>query len=84
MTYSFQGMRQEWRRFLRRLGIPFSFLHRDELRTLYGIADTPLPAIFVEKDRELRLWIDAEAISACRSLDDLEQLIEGRVKAVED
>ncbi len=42
VTYSFTGMRSEWRDFIQSLDHPVEFLHRDELTTHYGIADVPL------------------------------------------
>ncbi len=82
VTYSITGMKREWRRFLEKLGVPFTFLHRDELKKRYGIDGVTLPAALVEQNGEARLWIEAEAIGACRSLDDLKRLVAERVRTL--
>jgi hypothetical protein len=79
LTYSTFGMRKEWKKFLETLDLPFEFLHADELKRRYGASDTPLPAIFQKSDGKIELWIDAAAINACRTMDDLKQLITKRI-----
>jgi hypothetical protein len=74
LTHSTFGMRQEWKQFLDGLNMPFEFLHADELRTRYRLADIKLPAIF-KKDERLKLMVDADSINACRTIADLKQLI---------
>lgn len=80
LTYSTFGMRKGWKRFLETLRLPFEFLHADELRQHYGDASTPLPAIFIKEDGRLELWIDADSINACRTVDDLQRLITSRLE----
>jgi hypothetical protein len=75
LTHSALGMRREWRQFLDGLGVPLEFLHADELRARYGVAGVPLPAIFRRGVEGVEVLIDAELINACRTLDDLQQLI---------
>jgi hypothetical protein len=79
LTYSTFGMCKSWKQFLETLDNPFEFLHADELKQSYGIRNTPLPAIFKREGDSLRLWIDADAINACRTLDDLKALIKKEV-----
>lgn len=81
ITYSSLGMRGEWKRFLKELGLPVEFLHRNELREQCGVDGVPLPAVFRRSgaDGELKLWLDAEALNACRSMADLQQLIRCRL-----
>ncbi|MCI0693690.1 hypothetical protein L0337_16990 [candidate division KSB1 bacterium] len=75
ITYSVAGMRKEWKDFLDSLDMPMEFLHRDEFEARHGLKGVPLPAIFKKVNDELEVWIDAEAINSCRTLDDLKQLI---------
>lgn len=75
ITYSAAGMRKEWKDFLERLDMPMEFLHRDEFEAHYGIKGVPLPAIFKKVNDEPEVWIDAEAINSCRTVDDLKQHI---------
>ena len=75
LTHSALGMRREWRRFLDGLGSPLEFLHADELKARYGVADVPLPAIFKRDGENLELLAGADAINACTAMDDLKRLI---------
>jgi hypothetical protein len=75
LTHNAFRMRGEWRRFLDGLGRPLEFLHADELRARYGVAGVPLPAIFQREGEGLELLAGADAINACRTMDDLRRLI---------
>lgn len=79
ITYSNFGMRKEWKGFLRELDVPCEFLHRDELEKAYGISDVPLPAIFKRQGDKLETCVDADSINACHSMEELKELITGRV-----
>ncbi len=79
LTYSTFGMRKSWKQFLETLDLPFEFLHADQWKQRYGGLSTPLPAIFMKKTGRLELWIDADAINACRTIGDLKQLIKNRL-----
>jgi hypothetical protein len=80
LTYSTFGMHKSWKQFLETLRLPLEFLHADQLRQQYGDSGTPLPAIFMKRDGRLELWIDADSINACRTMDDLKQLIRDRLE----
>ncbi len=75
LTHTATGMRSEWRRFLDSLDRPLEFLHADELKARYAVADVPLPAIFIRDGENVEVLIDARSINACRTIDDLKQLI---------
>ncbi|HYH86264.1 MAG TPA: hypothetical protein VEX60_12485 [Pyrinomonadaceae bacterium] len=75
LTHSAFGMRKDWKRFLETLDVPLEFLHADELTGLHGVTGVPLPAIFKREGERLKLWINADAINACRTTDDLKRLI---------
>ena len=77
LTHSAVGMRKEWKRFLDGLDSPVEFLHADELKTGYGVAGIPLPAIFQRKGESMEVLFGADAINACRTMDDLKHLILG-------
>lgn len=80
ITHTAFGMRREWRRFLDGLGRPLEFLHADELRSRYGVAGVPLPAVFERDGARLELLAGADAINACRTADDLKRLILAAVR----
>jgi hypothetical protein len=83
VTYHHLGRRREWKQFVQALGLPVEFLHRDELRQRYGIAGVPLPAVFVHEDTGVRLWLDAEAVNACHTLEELMTLVITRRERIE-
>jgi hypothetical protein len=80
LTHTAVRMRGEWREFLEGLGRPLEFLHADELASRYGLKGVRLPAVFI-KDGGLRVLVGADAIDACRTLDELERLILERLTA---
>lgn len=75
LTYSTLRMRAGWKSFLETLGRPLEFLHADELANRYGVKGVPLPAVFEKRGGRLELLIGAEAVNACRTLDDLKGLV---------
>lgn len=75
LTHTAFGMRSEWRDFLEGLGVPLEFLHADELKSKYGLEGVPLPAVFENCGGPLRVLVSADAINACRTLEDLKRLI---------
>ncbi|MFL6285628.1 MAG: hypothetical protein ACJ74Q_21030 [Pyrinomonadaceae bacterium] len=82
LTHTALGMRGEWKSFLEGLGRPLEFLHADELKSRYGLEGVPLPAVFErDDDGSVRLFVGADAINACGTLNDLKRLIlEGRAE----
>jgi hypothetical protein len=83
LTYSALGMRREWREFLEGLPVQKEFLHADELRRKFGLSDVPLPAIFERRGEELQVWVSAEQIDGCRTLEELQGLIERQLERSE-
>ena len=81
LTHSNIGMRKEWKQFVENLGRPVEFLHADELKEKYGVTGVSLPAIFKKEDGGVREWIGAEAINGCRTVSELEQLIQEKLRA---
>jgi hypothetical protein len=75
LTHSTFGMRDEWKQFLDGLDRPLEFLHADELAARYGLSGVPLPAIFRREGESLKVLADADAVNACRTLDDLKRLV---------
>ena len=50
-------------------------LHRDELKSKYGIENVALPAIYKLEGDSLTLWISSDAINACDSLQALQDMV---------
>ncbi len=79
LTYSNTGMRKKWRDFINDLECEVEFLHSDELEQQHGIVDVPLPAAFIHQGGNASLWIDSDAMDACGSLEDLQDLLQARL-----
>lgn len=77
LTHSHFGMRKEWKQFVESLNRPVEFLHADELKSRYTLENLSLPVILEKKNERLRTLIDAEAINACRNIQDLKRLLQG-------
>ena len=75
LTHSTFGMRQGWKRFLETLDRPLEFLHADELEERYGVSGVPLPAVFESAGGSVEVLLDGASINACRTLDELQQLV---------
>ncbi|GMR09071.1 MAG: hypothetical protein BMS9Abin26_2084 [Gammaproteobacteria bacterium] len=75
LSHGHFSVREHWVKFLETLSVQTDFLHRDEFLSRYGMKDVPLPAIFHEQDGTLTAVINAEAINACKDLDQLTALI---------
>lgn len=81
LTHSALGMRRGWRQFFEGLGVPLEFLHADELRARYGVEGVPLPAIFRRRGAGLEVFVGAGEVNACRTGDELKQLIVTRLSS---
>jgi hypothetical protein len=80
VTYDNFGMISDWRKFWQGLGKPVEFLHRDELAQQYGLKEVSLPAAFIHSQMNgTRLWLDAEAMNHCQTLDDLKELVQKNI-----
>ena len=56
LTYDNFGMIREWKDFTRSLNIPTEFLHRDELKSQYGLENILLPVAFVQNENKEIAW----------------------------
>lgn len=80
LTYSPVGMRRRWRSFIQGLELGSEFLHADELAARYGVRATPLPAVFRRGDAGLELLLSSDELDACKTLGDLEELVQAALK----
>ncbi len=79
LTHSNFGMRKEWTRFIESLDRQVEFLHADELKARYGLEGLSLPIMFEKKGEKLEILVDTDSINACQNIDDLQQMILGRL-----
>lgn len=79
LTHGYFSAREEWVHFLKDLDAEIKFLHRDEYLKQQGDAGINLPAIFVESDGQLKLWVDRSVIDKLSSADELMEMIRAAV-----
>lgn len=80
LTHGHFRVREAWVNFLQTLNADCEFLHRDEFQALYPQSSSVLPAVFKKTTDGLELWIDAEALRNCASLDELQQELISRLE----
>jgi hypothetical protein len=84
ITHDNLSMRSEWKDFIEKLDIELEFLHRDEFinayKTQYEMKDVSLPCVFNKEDNGLSVFISADEINACTSVEELKQLIQEKLE----
>lgn len=78
LTHGYFTIRKEWEAFIRGLGLPTEYLHRDELDKADGVDAGQLPAVYRWHDEGWRLCLGPDAINGCDGLEQLEILIKER------
>ncbi|MFA6332660.1 MAG: hypothetical protein WCX22_06910 [Methanoregula sp.] len=78
ITYSPIGMKKDWKRFVKDLGIPARFLNRNEFFSELGTGITTFPAILVQAGKDLLLVASSDEINRCQNLEDLISLVQPR------
>lgn len=80
VTHDKFGVKDEWRKYLKKLAAPVEFLHANEFKAKYQTGDTEkLPAIFRLENGQLNLAINSNAINACRNIDALKRIINAQI-----
>ncbi|KAA3436928.1 hypothetical protein [Rufibacter hautae] len=79
LTYGHFSEKQEWKTFVQQLPVKAVFLHKDEFTRQFGL-DTPLPAVFLQKDHALEVILDKPALEHCSSLEDLKRAVSHQLK----
>jgi hypothetical protein len=80
LTYGTWAMKEEWKLFLGTLGVETKFMHKDEFVTKLGRDYIDFPAVFIKKDKGVRVLVTAAEINKVRDLQDLMDLIEFKLK----
>ena len=75
LTHGVLREREPWRAFVEQLPLETRFLHRDEFRREFPQVDTPLPAVFLQREDRISLCVDARSLHNCKNLDELQDLI---------
>lgn len=80
LTYGYFSMKSEWRSFVKGLGLPVSFLHKDEaLKRYASLSSSSFPAAFVVSSGEPTTFITSEEMDRLEDLKSLETLVRERV-----
>jgi hypothetical protein len=80
ISHSYFSERDEWKEFISGLDAECEFLHRDEFEKKYNLKGNDYPSVFVKKDNQLEVYLDAKAINQCASMQDLQQKIKSGSK----
>ena len=78
ITHSPIGMKKDWKRFVKELGIPVRFLNRNEFVSEVGTGLITFPAILLNTGKDLLIVASSEEINMCRGLEDLISLLQTR------
>ena len=78
ITSSPIGMKKDWKRFVRELGIPARFMNRNEFVSEVGAGLITFPAILVKIGKDLLVVASSEEINRCGCLEDLISLVRQR------
>ena len=73
--FSHFKIKQDWVEFLEQIDTELEFLHRDEFIKNYYQDNAELPAIFIEENEEISVWVDQASINQIETLDDLKAVI---------
>lgn len=83
ITYGNTGMRTRWKEFIAELKYQSDFLHIDEFQEKYGEIKDELPCAYIETLGKLELFITADEMNSCENLENLMELVEGKVEGFE-
>jgi hypothetical protein len=80
LTHGYFSVRDEWTGFIKELGVPCEFVHRDQLPANAAIDVTQLPAIYRRADHAWRLCLGPAEINECLDIGVLKRrIVEGCV-----
>jgi len=73
------GMKSSWKKFTEKLPLSVDFLHKDEFQDNYEVNGADFPAIYLNQDDELKLFITKEEIDTTDSVEELKTIIYDRM-----
>jgi hypothetical protein len=82
LTFNNLGMKSVWKEFVNGLKVDVEFLHKDEFAKEYDFKDAEFPSGFLKAGNDLKLYITAEEINKCKTLDDLMDLVTEKVNQI--
>jgi len=75
ITYGILKEKNEWKSFIKNLGIKCEFLHKDEFQKLHPNITNDFPALFSVGKNSINLLLNSEIINKCESISDLKSKI---------
>ena len=82
ITYSPIGMKKDWKRFIRELGVPARFMNRNEFSSEVGTGLTTFPTILVQVGKDILQVASTDEINRCQCLEDLMSLVQQRIAGI--
>ncbi|MFX0141818.1 MAG: hypothetical protein ACFFDN_49735 [Candidatus Hodarchaeota archaeon] len=90
VTFGAFGMKKDWKNFVNDLNVPvefkkkdkftFEFLHKDEFNDKYKIADAKFPSAYLLDKLGFDLFISQDEMNAVKSIDELKELVNQKIK----
>jgi hypothetical protein len=84
LTYGNLGMNAKWKDFIDNLEISVKFLHKDEFKSEYPWEKAEFPSAYIFKGSELCLLISMEEMNHLKTLDELIDLVNKKLKDFKD
>ncbi len=75
VTYSPVHMRAQWRKFVEKLPYNVEFSYTDLIEKAHPEASFDYPCACLRQDGQLSLWLTADQINACDTIDELIALV---------
>ena len=89
-TFGAFGMKKDWKKFINDLDVPvefikkdkfsFEILHRDEFKEKYDMPDAKFPSAYINSNSQLKLFISREEMNSVKSLNELMELVNQKLK----
>jgi hypothetical protein len=80
ISFGLGGMKKGWKDYIEELPLPVEFLHRDEFNEQYPNAQKEFPSAWIKTGNQLNLLISQEEINNPKSLDELIELTNNKLK----
>ena len=75
LTFGVMSMKNPWRMFVKGLGVPVEFLHRDKFQERYALEGAEFPSAYIVEGEGLRTFISAEEMNRLENLEEIMDLV---------
>lgn len=82
ITHNTFSENEQWKLFRKTTKLPLVFLHSDELEQQYSCKNVKYPAIFLETDQQLTMWISKREIEEVKNANELIDLLRSKTKTM--